>query len=229
MDDLSVGNPLWIFAIFAVISIAGAGVQYALSQRRRRLLATLASRIGFEFYNSAPGGTADRFEGFVPFGKGSNRRCTNYLNARRGEIKWELFDYHYATGSGDDRTRHDVGIVVAHVPLVLPRTRLRPEGVLDRLAKAAGFDDINFESEEFNRRYHVTCSDRKRAYDLIHPRMIEYLQSQPSRDWQFAGDVILLHREGVYAPGGMVDEMARIEELVALIPQYVRQDLNAMR
>ena len=39
----------------------------------------------------------------------------------------------------------------------------------------ANFDDIDFESDEFSRKFYVQSSDRKFAYDVLHPRMMEFL------------------------------------------------------
>jgi len=49
------------------------------------------------------------------------------------------------------------------------------ENVLTRLGGALGFDDIEFESEEFNRAFRVKSEDRKFAFDLIDARMMAFL------------------------------------------------------
>jgi len=56
-----------------------------------------------------------------------------------------------------------------------PDLLIRREGVFDRLAGVLGFDDIDFESEEFSRAFYVKSSDKKFAYDVVHPRMMEWL------------------------------------------------------
>jgi hypothetical protein len=47
--------------------------------------------------------------------------------------------------------------------------------VFDRIAGVFGFDDIDFESEEFSRKFHVKSRDKKFAYDVCHSRMMEFL------------------------------------------------------
>ena len=42
-------------------------------------------------------------------------------------------------------------------------TIVRPEHVFDRLASFLGFDDIDFESVEFSKRFMVKFADRKFA------------------------------------------------------------------
>ncbi len=47
--------------------------------------------------------------------------------------------------------------------------------MLTRLAAHLGLHDIEFESDDFNRRFNVTCSDRKFANDLVDSRMNQWL------------------------------------------------------
>ena len=57
----------------------------------------------------------------------------------------------------------------------MPDVLLRREGLFDRMAGALGFDDIDFESVEFSRRFHVKSSDKRFAYDLIDAGMMQFL------------------------------------------------------
>ena len=52
---------------------------------------------------------------------------------------------------------------------------------MDKIAGALGFHDINFESSEFSRKFHIKCADKKFAYDVIHPRMMEFLLAAAQR------------------------------------------------
>lgn len=47
-----------------------------------------------------------------------------------------------------------------------------------------GFDDIDFESVEFSRKFFVKSPDKRFAYDVIHPAMMEFLLASdpPSLD-----------------------------------------------
>jgi hypothetical protein len=166
---------------------------------------------------------------FHPFGRGRSRRSSNLLFGQRAGIVWEAFDYRYTTGPPVNPTTHRYGIVAAKVPLEFPRTRVRPEGLDDKLRGLLGYEDINFESAEFSRRYHVYCTDRRRAYDLIHPQMMEFLlAADPPRDWQLAGPIVLLAtpRTGPQDPPMIRTSMRQIERFLACVPQYVREDLD---
>ncbi|HCT45315.1 MAG TPA: hypothetical protein DF699_08890 [Phycisphaerales bacterium] len=57
----------------------------------------------------------------------------------------------------------------------MPDMLIRREGIFDKIASAFGKNDIDFESAEFSRKYYVQSESRKFAYDIIHPRMMEFL------------------------------------------------------
>lgn len=94
----------------------------------------------------------------------------------------------YTTTDSKGRTRTRTRIVTHHFSYFIielswrdiPDLLIRREGLFDRIASAFGKNDIDFESAEFSKRYFVKCDDRKFAYDLIHPRMMEFmLQTRP--------------------------------------------------
>lgn len=204
-----------VFAIFAFLAAA----------KRRKELLEFAQRIGFDF-SPMPGDVHDDYSLFDPFDRGHSRRSRNLLSGRRGRCNWQLFDYRYTTGSGKNKQTHHYGIAVARVSLAFPVMRMRPEGLFDKLASVVGFDDIDFESDAFSRRYHVKCDDRKHAYDVIHPQMIEYLLTRKSYDWQFSGPWILVYEQGEFSPDEMLDVMETVEGFVERVPEYVREDIG---
>ncbi len=222
MADLGEG----LLAILVVaIGIAAAIYGFLASERRRKELHAFAESCGLSF-SGHPGPVHERYRSFTPLSNGHSRKSSNLIHGERNGVRWEMFDFRYTTGSGKNQQTHNVGVVIGQVPLGLPRLRMRPEGIFDKLAAAVGFDDINFESHEFSRRYHVNCSDRKMAYDLLHPQMIEYLLTLPRYDWQFAGPVVLIGKSGRYKPQELLEVMTAIEGFVSRIPEYVRQDIG---
>src|SRR5688572_9636987 len=220
-------NQLWIFAIFIAVLIGVAIISMVAAAKRRKALEELAARIGFTFDADAEDGDspADTYDGFDPFGRGRARRASNVLRGRRGATNWELFDYRFTTGGGKNKKTHRYGIAAATVPVRFRNMTLRPEGVFDKVASLAGFDDINFESEEFSRRYHVSCDERKFAYDVIHPQMIEFLLRCPRRHWQLRGHVVLLHKSGSFDAREMEEMLGMVDGFLERIPAYVREDV----
>jgi hypothetical protein len=220
-----VNSPWPIIILFVVVAVTVFVVGSIFERRRRQDLEAFARRMGLSFTPGEVGDFFEQYAGFTPFGQGRSRRSSNLVDGRRGEVDWEFFDYRYTTGSGKNRRTHRYGIAVAKVGLAFPRMTMRPEGMFDKIASLAGFDDLNFESEEFSRRYHVKGEDRRRIYDVIHPQMMEYLLSLPAAHWQFGPGLILLIRNGCYDPAQMEGAMAAVEGFLSRVPSYVRDDL----
>ena len=213
--------PCLVIPLFLVL--AGAVVIFTIlkARQRREAMAQLAGEMGWEFYSDAPWDLPNRYGSFDLFQRGHSRRADNIL---AGEIDGRAgiaFDYRYTTGSGKDQTTHYRQVVVLELPILAARLRMRSEGLLDRVASWVGFDDIDFESDEFSRRYHVQCDDRRFAYDIFHARLIDYLlECGDVPDVEMNGPLIALYgRRGDVAD---VRRLIRIgEKVVQSIPDYV--------
>jgi hypothetical protein len=215
---------LWPVAVFVLVAAAVMVFGVIAERRRRAELEEFARRLGFAF---RPGASGDgrQCAGYTPFDTGRSRRASNLIEGTRGGVGWEAFDYRYTTGSGKNRRTHRWGVVVARVGLSLPRATLRPEGWFDAVAALAGFDDINFESEAFSRRYHVSGSDRQRIDGLIDARMMEYLLSLPAVHWQLGPGLVIHARQGRFTTGEMEQRMGMIDGFLWRIPEHVRADM----
>ena len=100
---------------------------------------------------------------------------------------------------------------------------VRGEGFFDRIGEFVGIDDIDFESSEFSKRFHVTCSDRRFAYDLFEPRMMEYfLGSAPPRVEYNTRSVLFMHDMARWEPARFDRELAWIDGFFQRIPRHVR-------
>ena len=167
-----------------VVLVVGIGVlAYRAHQKRLAELRELAARLGFTFDPGDDQGHDDEYAQFAIFQRGHSRAAFATL---RGEL--ELFgrpcavvagDYRYKTDSGSGKNRstttHTFSFLIVHPPWPSPSLVIRPEGVFDKLKGAFGFDDIDFESEQFSRAFWVQSDDKRFAYDVLHPRMMEFL------------------------------------------------------
>lgn len=197
-------GPLVVLALVAVIGliIAGAVLSAKKERERTQRLADFARGLGLTFEPGDSAAIASRFAHFDLFRRGDTRRGWNTMHGpfRLGEIDGHLTagDYRYTieTGSGKNRSRTTYRVSYLVIRPAIPlRARLsfRPEHVLDKLAGAIGFDDIDFESAEFSGRFHVKCDDRKFAYDLFDPRMMEWMLTDPPPPLQLASGEFLIH------------------------------------
>ena len=173
-------------------------------------------------------GDLDRFE---PLAAGDTRRAYNVLRGRRGGRELSAFDYRYGIGSGVSRRTCRFSVALAACGCSCPELIVRPEGLLDKLAGAVGGEDINFESQEFSKRFHVACADRKFAYGVIHAQMIDFLLSGPgwSPGWtlELHGEDMAIWSSSPWSPEEFRSAIVVLEGCADRIPRYLRKELAA--
>lgn len=174
--------------IVGVLAIAGIALALYLShlaaKKRREAMAALAVELGWRFDPSSDRRHDDEYSHFEIFRKGHSRVAYNTLSGsteidgRTYPVKMGDFAYKVTrrTGKSNHTTTYRLSYLILHLPFDrTPDLLIRREGVFDKLAGVFGFDDIDFESEEFSRKFYVKSSDKKFAYDVVHPRMMEWL------------------------------------------------------
>lgn len=144
--------------------------------------------------------------------------------------KWQgrqlcYFDYHYTTGSGKSRTPHTLSVMTIESGTHLKPLTIRPEGLLDRVGEFFGAQEIHFESAEFTRRFHVSCEDRKWAYDVLPPRALELLLSG-GRDLhvQFDDESVVLWDGKLWPPEDIGQAAKIVSGLLDLMPAFATQE-----
>lgn len=170
----------WVLVSVAIGLIA-AGVAYGsyyLKKRRREGFALVASQLGLQYSPEDPFGTLG--EPFALFEKGDGRGVENVVWGTWQELDVRVFDYWYYEESTDSKghttksySRFDC--VVAPIDAACSRLVIGHENIGTWLAGALSFDDIQFESEDFNKAYYVKSPDAKFANDFIDARMMEWL------------------------------------------------------
>lgn len=191
-------------AIFGFLVFAGLVVAMLIwaqkqAAAREAELAALATRRGWRFSPDDDSDFPLQHDRFDLFDAGRSRRIFNTLRGtqpgRHGELATQTGDYRYTTGSGKHQRTHRLSYLMATLPVPVPRDChlvIRPEHFGDTLGAMIGFDDIDFESEEFSRRYFVKSSDRKLAYAVVHARMMEFLLASPCGHLELHGTQVVL-------------------------------------
>ena len=164
-------------------------VRQVLASRRRDELREFARRRGFTYQRWSGTRHDALYQEFEIFRRGTERRPSNTIT---GTVECSGFqcslvmgDYQYVIerGTGEDRSRkqYSFSYLIAESPWRdSPDLLIRPEGLVDRFKALVGCDDIDFESEAFSRKFYVSSSDRRFAYDLLDPRMIEFfMETRP--------------------------------------------------
>ena len=215
--------------VFAIIAGAGALVAlaawYGDKQRRDTLAAWTASR-GWRLEPGKKRGIDKDYPFLKIFTRGHSRRAKYVITGEFEGHPIRLMDYTYVTGSGKNQTTHRLGVAILAVDLPLIGLTIRRENPLDKVSGFFGHEDINFESAEFSRRYHVSSPDRKWAYDVIHQRAMDFLLGGPGYEINFGFQEIAVTKSGSFDPAGYEAALAQAKGLYDLIPDYVVQKMK---
>lgn len=186
MDPGGVILILFLF-ICGCIAVGFIGYFVHLQQKKRReALAALATGLGWRFNPSRDKSHDDRYSQFPVFRQGHSRFAYNMITGQMTvdgrTMPVRMGDYHYQVTTNDGKNTSTQTYVFSYVLFELPFLGdqdlfIRTEGFFDKMAAFVGFDDIDFESVRFSDRFHVKSSDKKFAYDIVHPRMMEFLFS----------------------------------------------------
>lgn len=177
---------LVVIIVSIVVVLVVVGVYYAKKQeeQRRIQLEAVATTLGFSFIAAEDSSRDEQFAQFSVFTQGRSRTAWNTMSGTRSfaahELDVMMGDYRYTVDSGHGKNRRSTTHRLSYAATRLPHAEtpsvvVRPENLFDKFVGMIGFDDIDFESVEFSKKFHVSSSDKRFAYDLIDPRMMEFL------------------------------------------------------
>jgi hypothetical protein len=182
---------LAVLAPFVAFFIALVMLRGRQVRRRHARFTEFASKHGLDYTPEDPFGLVD--ERFRIFRRGEERRCTNVVSGEWKGLRIRYADYEYWLRGKRAQTSYR-SIVLFELPIDAPQTSIRRENVLTRTADAAGVEDIDFESEEFNRTYRVSSEDPEFARALIDARMMAWLLDEAKHSgFELRGSVVVLH------------------------------------
>jgi hypothetical protein len=231
------GAEVLIFAAVIVLIALGAYAAYMQGSKRIDALGALATQLGWQFEPGDDREHAQRYEYFSLFDKGDDRRAYNTLvgaievagqawPARAGDYRYET-----TSGTGKDRRTHThrLTYVIVETPhLGAPDLYIRREGLFDRFAGFLGFDDIDFESAEFSEKFLVKSSNKRFAYGVIEPRMMEFLLDGEPPTIEFRRGHCCFHdRERTLSPENLQAVIQWASEFLARWPRKLPSVLDA--
>lgn len=172
-------------AVFVTLALYVGGIALVTLFRkvsRRSAVEREAQRLGLSFSRRDPFRVLDAdFHPFLRFGKlPGTQHVENVVWGVRDGREVRAFDYRRP---GEDEIRYSCAMV--RIPDGWPSLLVRRHGALDVARNAAGLQRIEFELEEFNRRFEVRSDDRRQASAVVDQRMIGWLlESDPALGFQ---------------------------------------------
>lgn len=184
----------------------------------------LAGRLGLRFVPDKNYELPRKFGFLDKIQLGGNRYAFNVLSGRYAACEVWVFEYHYETYStsakGGHRTHHHfLSLLVAGQPWPLPEVTIVREGLLSKVAQAFGYDDIDFESAEFSRKFCVRSKDRRFAYDVCSPRMMEYLLANDDLSVEIENKALALVFGSSLSPVAVERNLGRLVAVRGLLPE----------
>jgi len=213
-------GPLIIIGFIAFIVVLGV-FGYVSARKRREAMATLAAKLGLSFEPNKNWDIARRYCFLDKLRAGSNRYAFNILSGNYQGHDVTIFDYHYRTGSGKNTQHHYISFFILHLLASFPELVIGPEGIFSKMAQALGYDDIDFESYEFSRKFCVRCRDKKFAYDVCNARMIEYLLSNTDLTIEIEGEALAISFGSRLAPEQIEPNLNRLITVRSILPEYL--------
>ena len=217
---------VFFFLIFIGVVVVGAILAAAAAKKRREAMARLAASLGLRFDPGRDHSADERYPFLGKLTQGSNRYAFNTLVGGYGGHEIEVFDYHYETHStdskGNRRTHHHhFSFFILHLPGHVPELTVTREGIFSKIAQFVGYDDIDFESAEFSRKFCVRSPDKKFAYDICHGRMMEYLLANDDVSLEVEAHCLALFFPRRLSAEGIQFNLDRLVVLREMFPEYL--------
>ena len=218
-------SPLIVVGVVALIIVLGI-LGHLSAKKRREAMAALAARLGLHFSPHKDRGLARQYSFLDKLRSGSNRYAFNTLSGTYKDHEVTAFDYHYETHStnskGHRQTHHHYfSFFLLTLPASFPELVIAREGFFSKVAQAFGYDDIDFESHEFSRKFCVRCRDKKFAYDVCNAQMIEYLLANDDLTIEIDAYAMAISFRSRLSPEQIEPNLNRLIALRSLMPEYL--------
>jgi hypothetical protein len=159
---------VWVGFFFALV-LVGVVISVFRARARSGAVAAFAARNRLRYQQS--GSLAD-----VPcslFTRGHSRRWLRCCSGSWQGVDVRYADFRYTVGYGRDQHTYTCSVVAIPLGCRIPEVQVAPRNPVRALVEKIEGDEILFESDDFNRRFLVTAQDRRFAYELLDPRMLQ--------------------------------------------------------
>lgn len=211
---------LLIFLLLAA-AVAVAVFAWQAEKKRRAAFREWGAARGFSYRHERDASLRTTYGFLDRLQIGHSQRGYHLLRGEWQGRKAAAFQFQYTVGAGKHQQTHHVGVALLHLERSFPELLLGPENVLHRLAGAFGFGDIDFESVEFSKAYHVRCADKKFAYDFCHTGMMEYLLAHPGACLEQEHGVLAVMRDGALHAEHLDAMFGTLHEVRERMPEYL--------
>lgn len=149
-----------------------------------------------------------------PFGfDGSSRLASHVMTGTAHGRPFTVFEYSHGK-------RSTYTIVAVQLTQDYPLLVVEPEGASAQVLGESS-TDIDVEYEAFNRRFVVTCEDRRFASDALEPRFVEWLVASGSPGFRIADKYLVTVRDGPIHPQQLTGQIDYTNGVVDRLPSII--------
>jgi hypothetical protein len=212
-----------VVAIFAVAFFRNLSRKPDPEKKRREDLAALAKKLKLRFNPGNDFKLAEKFSFLNWLRRGEVRYAWNVLHGNYLEHLMTCFDYHFSTPTGGKSGGYDYywSAFIVEMHTNFPDMIISHESRESRLVEALGESHIAFESAEFSHAFRVRSLDKKFAYDVCHPKMMEYLLANQDLTVEISCTGLAVFFEDWLRPEKIEFNLSRLVEIRKLLPEYL--------
>ena len=195
-------------------------------KRREAFQAWAAAQDGWSYSQERRRDVYNQYRFLDKMRQGSNHYSFDHLSGTLSGYEARAFNFHYETHSTDSKGNrqthhHHFGVILIHIEREFPELRLHPEGLLSKLGQMLGYDDIDFESIEFSKKFSVRSKDKKFAFDFFNTGMIEYLLKYPKIALEIEGDTLAIYDSNMLHAEELDAFFSQLLHIRKLMPDFL--------
>jgi hypothetical protein len=217
--------------LYVLGAIVVAGIlywQYKAHQRKVAEFRAFAAKHGWQYLDRGDAKLENRFLE-EPFGVGHDRQARHVFRGEHRDRKILAYEYSYKTYSTDGEGRrrsetHTFTLTSVYLPKPKPVLEIAREGLGRKLLGFVGVRDLQLESEQFNDAYRIKTDNDRFAYDILHPRMMEWMleDSRAQRyGFRFERGDLMLWDDGKLRLDDMMARLDYLCDVLERVPSYV--------
>jgi hypothetical protein len=215
-----------LITLLVLAAVAVFYFSWKYNKKRREAFLVWSAANGFSFDPNRSRDIGRRFAFLNRLNQGSNRYAYDSLQGDYQGFAVDAFTYHYETYSTDSKgnrrtNHHHLGVVAIKIERAFPELYLHPEGFFSKIGQFLGFDDIDFESIEFSKKFAVKSDDKKLAYDFCNTAMMEYLLQHQKTAIELDGDTLALYDTYRLEPQELDGYLKHLVNIRSLMPDYL--------
>lgn len=185
--------------IIGVISIVIAFIvfSYVADQKRMAAIEEVAKELGLGYEKDGNGTVVDgETSSFKLMNRGRSCKHRNVISAITDDLTIRLFDYRFTTGSGKNSKTHRQTVALIRSTLLrLPTFHARPEGMLDGIGSALGFQDIDFEEHKaFSDTFVLKSEMESETRAFFNQTLLDFFASRPKINFEASGNSFLFYQ-----------------------------------